>query len=87
MSAVTKKRMDSHLCLLLTSSQSFSLPCLWRAHWESKSISAKLLCNHVYCQKHYCDGSPTLPVTAGQWVWLGGSSREGCPPVHPSIKA
>ncbi len=34
----------------------------------------------------YCDGSPVLPATAGQWVWLGDSSREPCTPVLPSIK-
>ncbi len=33
-----------------------------------------------------CDGSPVLPATAGQWVWLGDSSREPCTPVLPSIK-
>ncbi len=32
-----------------------------------------------------CDGSPVLPATAGQWVWLGDSSRELCTPVLPSI--
>lgn len=30
--------------------------------------------------------SPALPATAGQWMWLGDSSREQCPPVLPSIK-
>ncbi len=33
-----------------------------------------------------CDGSPVLPATAGQWVWLGDSSSELCTPVLPSIK-
>ncbi len=33
------------------------------------------------------DVSPTLPAIAGQWVWLGDTSRERSPPVLPSIKA
>lgn len=34
-----------------------------------------------------CDESPTLPATASEWVWLGDSLREQCPPVFPSIKS
>ncbi len=34
----------------------------------------------------HCDGSPVLPATAGQWVWLGDSSSELYTPLLPSIK-
>ncbi len=39
-----------------------------------------------FSEKFNSDGSPVLPATAGQWVWLGDSSRELCTPVLPSIK-